>query len=166
MVIQTHLHLNDYKAWEVWLQQSGRASFRKSSTKWWLLAMGVAISIALAYNDKTVILPIHWPTAIVSFGFAFFLSFVPFYVLMLRTYKSLTPDLDDPVLSPHNITLEENGVRDQYHGRDIFIPWEGIREFSETPRHFFLRLDKRTAIIIPKRDCSDSDLNALREKAT
>ena len=73
---------------------------------------------------------------------------------------STLPEADGLLLGPLRLELSSGGMR-TWRRCDATTQWQALREITLTDTHVFLWIDKLAALIVPLRDLSDGQLDAL-----
>jgi hypothetical protein len=151
-VIELHVTLTprDFKAFQVFLLRAPHLSKNRIPSSWPLLLIGLLVGGGLATADRTGILPIHWPSAIVALLFGFLISFISFFQVVRRSQEQRLPSPGGVLLDRRHYTFDENGVHFSAHRQDGFYRWTAFTSLQENARYFFLMLDDHQALILPK----------------
>lgn len=69
----------------------------------------------------------------------------------LRAWVRRLPREDGATLGPHELSLDEAGLRVTGRSGHSFVAWPAIVEIRETGDHLFLYVDRMMAYVVPKR---------------
>lgn len=71
--------------------------------------------------------------------------------------RRMFPAVDGYILSPRQVTLSDEGVRETSRLHESLFRWSGVRGARLTDQHVFLMVDNHAAIIVPRHAFSTDD---------
>ena len=119
---------------------------------WRSMVLGVPVGILLFIAAKLLRFTFHMPTALVLAG-----VFLAFWWWASWSLARATPPAErGAFLVRRQVSLDENGIREQSAEHKHYSTWQGVLSVEETPDHVFLMIDRFAGYIVPKRAFSDA----------
>jgi protein-S-isoprenylcysteine O-methyltransferase Ste14 len=169
--MQTDLHidvtLDDYRAFLSFMQTRATHTLAQEGNpflpKILMFLIAIVLGITLLFLVNAFGGHIHLPSAIGAAVLVLVIVVSMVYWQMRRLQDQMLPQPEGSVLGSHLYKIREDAIHIHSSYGTTQLSWRGIKSLEETPRHFFLFIDRSVAFILPKHSfAGESQQNQFR----